>query len=331
MGYTIYDIAKLANTSPSTVSRYINNKPLKPENYKRIKEVMDKIDFKPNAMARALVSQTIKTIAVFTTDIRVPHFASTVYALEQEFSLKGYHVIICNTSLDPFKSLDYLKMLSNTTLDAIILVGSIFSKLNENEEIMNLLKNYLVIVANGELNLENSYSIKEDDKQGVYQAYKYLYEVKNRRKIIYFKDFDTKSSFNKLDGFIQAEKEFNQSSNSNNIYYQIKDVDDGKKIVDELIKNKVEFDGIICGEDAAAIGVINQLKEYNFKVGKQVDVIGYNNTIYSEMSMPRLTVIDNTPTLQAEKIVTMIDNYLTKSEKIESIVFTPKLIIKESA
>lgn len=330
MGYTIYDIAKLAKTSPSTVSRYINNKPLKPENYQRIKAVMDKIDFKPNAMARALVSQTIKTIAVFTTDIRVPHFASTVYALEQEFSLKGYHVIICNTSLDPFKSLDYLKMLSNTKLDALILVGSIFTKINENEEIMNLLKNYLVIVANGELNLKDSYSIKEDDSKGVYKAYKYLYENKNRRKIIYLKDFDTASSLNKLDGFIKASEEFNLYS-QDNIYYNIRNVEEGRQIITKLKEENKDFDGIICGEDEAAVGVINQLKEYNYKVGKDVDVIGYNNTIYSEMSLPRLTVIDNTPTLQAKKIVSMIDNYLTKGEEIKSVTFIPELIIKESA
>ncbi len=330
MAYTIYDIAKLANTSPSTVSRYINNKPLKPENYKRIKEVMDKIDFKPNAMARALVSQTLKTIAIFTTDIRVPHFATTVYALEQEFSLKGYHVIICNISTDPLNSLDYLKRLSNTKLDAIIFVGSIFNQLNNSSEIKELLNDHLVIIANGELNLNNAFYLKVDDSNGVFKAFEYLYKTKNRKNIIYFKDSSTSSSNLKEEGFIKACKKYNIDYKKR-IYSNVYDVETGSKIIKELIKNKVQFDGIICGEDSASVGVINQLKEENIKVGIDVDVIGYNNTIYSETVSPKLTIIDNKSELQAVIIVEMIDNYINHKTKIESKVIQPELVIRQSA
>lgn len=330
MAYTIYDIAKLAHTSPSTVSRYINNKPLKPENYKRIKEVMDKIDFKPNAMARALVSQTLKTVAIFTIDIRVPHFASTVYALEQEFSLKGYHVIICNVSSNPLKSIEYLKRLSNTKLDAVVFVGSIFNELNNNNEIKELLNDHLVILANGKLNLNNSYSLLVDDNKGIYKAFEYLYKIKHRKNILYFKDLNTSSSNLKEEGFINACNKYNIDI-KDKIYTNIYDIDSGKQIIKKLIENEIEFDGIICGEDQAAIGVINQLKDFNIKVGKDVDVIGYNNTIYSEMISPKLTVIDNKPELQSKIIVEMIDNYLINKTKIESKVIEPELIIKESA
>lgn len=330
MAYTIYDIAKLANTSPSTVSRYINNKPLKPDNYKRIKEVMDKIDFKPNAMARALVSQTLKTIAIFTTDIRVPHFASTVYALEQEFSLKGYHVIICNISTDPLKSLDYLKRLSNTKLDAIIFVGSIFNQLDNSSEIKDLLNDHLVISANGELSLNNAYYLKVDDSKGVFKAFEYLYLNKNRKNILYFKDLNTSSSNLKEEGFISACKKYNIDY-INKIYSNVYDNETGTNIIKKLIKDKIQFDGIICGEDSASIGVINQLNKENIKVGIDVDVIGYNNTLYSEMVSPKLTVIDNKPQLQAEIIVKMVDDYINNKKEIVSKIIQPDLVIKQSA
>ena len=91
MKLTIYDIAKLAETSVSTVSRYLNNKPIKEENRIKIEKVMQNEgkDFTPNAMARALVSKTLKTVAAITVDIRTPHFATVAYNFEQMLPAKS--------------------------------------------------------------------------------------------------------------------------------------------------------------------------------------------------------------------------------------------------
>ena len=59
MSLTIYDIASLAGTSVSTVSRYLNHKPIREENKKKIEAVLEGEgkEYTPNAMARALVSK----------------------------------------------------------------------------------------------------------------------------------------------------------------------------------------------------------------------------------------------------------------------------------
>ena len=83
----IYDIAAEAGTSISTVSRVLNNKGnVNPQIRKRVEEVLKKYDYKPSAIARGMVSKTMKSIAILTVDVRVTHYARMIYVIEQEFT-----------------------------------------------------------------------------------------------------------------------------------------------------------------------------------------------------------------------------------------------------
>ncbi len=329
MAYTIYDIAKKANTSPSTVSRYINNKPVKPDTYIRIKQAIEEMGFQPNAMARALVYQTIKTIAIFTTDIRVPNYAKTVYTMEQEFTKLGYHVIICNISNNVEKTNEYLRMFSDTKLDGICFIGSIFNELNSNEETLKLLSGLPVVVANGKLNISNCYSIFANDENGIEQAVDYLVLTKKRKKIFYIKDLDTTSAKRKVDGFVKEMTKLGLYNDSLILNCQ-HSLEGGVSIVDYLIKNNIDFDGIITGEDIVAVGIVNTLKEIGYAIFNEVDVIGFNNTIYSEITSPKLTVIDNRAEYQGRCLVKMLDDLINKKD-VNDIYLDLELVKKGSA
>ena len=87
----IYDIAKEAGVSISTVSRVMNHKGnVNPVTRKRVEEILEKNNYTPSAIARGMVSKSMKTVSVLTVDIRVPHYAKTAYTIEREFSRRGY-------------------------------------------------------------------------------------------------------------------------------------------------------------------------------------------------------------------------------------------------
>lgn len=187
MSLTIYDIASLAGTSVSTVSRYLNHKPIREENKKKIEAVLEGEgkEYTPNAMARALVSKSLKTVAIITVDIRVPHYAMVSYAFEQEFTKKGYNVIICNASLSNSKLENYLTSLLSRQIDGIALVGSIFTALNNEPKILEMLKDIPVVVANGTINMENCNSVLADDTYGTGLAVDYLLKKEEKIFIIF--------------------------------------------------------------------------------------------------------------------------------------------------
>ena len=80
---TIYDIAAEAKVSIATVSRAINNpSKLAPDTLARVKAVLEKNNYFPNAMAQGLVRNSTKTVGVLLTDIKNPHFSTSAYVLE---------------------------------------------------------------------------------------------------------------------------------------------------------------------------------------------------------------------------------------------------------
>ena len=164
----IYDIAKEAGVSISTVSRVLNHKDrVNPETKRRVEEILEKYDYKPSAIARGMVSKSMKTVSILTVDIRVPHYSRTAYTIEREFSRRGYEVTLCNTGGEVEETEKYLRTVLEKKVDGIVLVGSVFNTICKKPEISSLLKKVPVVLANGKLELPNSYSVLVDDRYGV--------------------------------------------------------------------------------------------------------------------------------------------------------------------
>ena len=86
----IYDIAKEAGVSIATVSRVLNNKgTVSAATRARGEAILKQNTYTPSAIARGMVSKSMRTVAVLTVDIRVPHYARTAYTIEREFSRRG--------------------------------------------------------------------------------------------------------------------------------------------------------------------------------------------------------------------------------------------------
>ena len=93
----IYDIAREAGVSISTVSKYLNNKNIRPELKEKIEYVIKKYNYVPSAVAQGLVSKSLKLIAVMVVDLQVSYYAAAAYTIDKTLSKLGYRVIICNT------------------------------------------------------------------------------------------------------------------------------------------------------------------------------------------------------------------------------------------
>ncbi len=125
---TIIDVADLAGVSRQTVSRVLSDHPrVAPTTRARVKGAIENLGYRPNRMARALVTKTSLTFGVASVDMRNLHFAETCSGLQAAARDGGYHLVV--TELDPGDQggIGTLETLLTLGVDGIILFPSMVS------------------------------------------------------------------------------------------------------------------------------------------------------------------------------------------------------------
>ena len=327
----IYDIAAEAKTSISTVSRILNNKGnVNPEVRRRVEEVLKKYDYKPSAIARGLVSKTMKSIAILTVDVRVIHYARSIYVIEQEFSNRGYNVTVCNTGGSIEECEKYMKILSEKQVDGLVLIGSVFNELIHYPEITAGIKGIPVVVANGKVNLPDFYSVLVDDTKGIRLAVDYLYE-KGHRDLVYIFDMETDSGRAKRRGFLEAMKLHDIPRAESRVISGTYGLSGGMAAARELMDSGISFTGVVCGEDITAIGVMKGLKKLGVRVPEQVVITGCNNSPESLICEPELTTLDNKPEILGGLCAQLLQDVLEGRNLVSSLAIQPELVPRGSA
>lgn len=322
----IYDIAKEAGVSISTVSRVLNNKGnVNPATREKVEEVLERNHYTPSAIARGMVSKSMRTVAVLTVDIRVPHYARTAYTIERELSHSGYEVTLCNTGGEAEETEKYLQTMLEKKVDGIVLVGSVFNTICKRPEIKKLLRKVPVILANGKLELANSYSVLVDDRYGIALAVNELVK-KGHRDIYYVKDMDTVSARLKCDGFVDTLEHAGIAGAKERVLHTTSDLEGGMRAVRELIQSGKKFSALVCGEDITAVGAVKALLQAGYRVPEDVAVTGYNNSEYARICEPVLTTIDNKPELVAMFSVQLLTSLIEKKDAYSSCTIQPELV-----
>ena len=322
----IYDIAKEAGVSISTVSRVLNNKGNVNENTrKNVLEILQKHNYTPSAIARGMVSKSMRTVAVLTVDIRVPHYARTAYTIEREFSRRGYEVTLCNTGGELAETEKYLRTVIEKKVDGLVLVGSVFNTLCRTPEIEALLRTTPLVLANGRLELPNSYSVLVDDQYGVSLAVKHLVE-RGHKEIYYLKDLNTASADLKCRGFLNGMKQEGLEATKRHVLETDMSLEGGMRAVEKLLRGKKPFTALVCGEDITAAGAVKALLRVGLRVPEDVAVTGYNNSEYARICEPQLTTIDNKPELVAMLSVQLLTSLIENTAAYSSCTIQPELV-----
>ncbi|AGK51545.1 periplasmic binding s and sugar binding domain of LacI family protein [Burkholderia thailandensis MSMB121] len=121
MALRIKDVAEAAGVSVTTVSRVLsNNGPVRDTVRRRVLEVIERLDYRPNAAARRLRSGETATIGLIVSDVRNPFFTEVSRAVEDAAYAQGMRVILCNTDENPEKEAMYLRLMESERVTGVI-------------------------------------------------------------------------------------------------------------------------------------------------------------------------------------------------------------------
>src|SRR5205807_2815269 len=118
----IHDVARQARVSVFTVSVVVNNNGnVSPTLRRRVEAAVQKLNYRPNLLARGLVKQQTQILGIIVRDIVNPFFPLLVRGAEDAAQKAGYSVLLCNSDDNRGKEEQYLELLLSKRLDGILL------------------------------------------------------------------------------------------------------------------------------------------------------------------------------------------------------------------
>lgn len=327
---TIKDVAKIAGVSISTVSRVMNS-PESVVEKKRVKveDAIDKLKYKPNALARGLISKKTHTLGVVIPDIRNPYYADIIRGMEDASKKLGYNLIICNTDRDRKRLFSYLNNFYEKQVDGILYTSDPVFPDYYHE--MQRLRLPVVLVSTHSMEYELP-SVKIDDELAAYDAVRFLIDAGHRKiGMIGFDLSDSIAGLTRYQGFVRALRENDLDEFKNNIVYVNGWSYDAPDVAAKLMTKFPDLTAIFTASDELAMGLLSYLNEQGIAVPKQISVIGFDNIRLSSLMIPKLTTVEQ-PTYEIGfRAVEKLDAIIEDKEDPVLREYLPHKIIERAS
>lgn len=292
MNVTMEFIARVANVSKATVSRVINNNPegVSRETRERVQKVIEHYAYRPNLMARSIVTSRTKTLGLIIPDITNPFFPAVVKSIEDCAFEAGYTIILCNTDSSPEKEERSISTLIANRVDGVILATTTSEKHPMHERFAKY-DIPCVLIDRSIKGLTCGAGVFIDNAYAMYLAAERLIRSGNREIALAQGPAFLSTSEERLEGYRAALLHYGLAYRPELVVAGDYSIESGHAAVRELLSRHTPFTAVLTGSDVIAFGVIKALREAGLRVPQDIEVIGFDNIPGSEMIDPPLTTV----------------------------------------
>jgi DNA-binding LacI/PurR family transcriptional regulator len=291
---TIKQVASEAGVSMQTVSRVLNNRPdVAPETRQRVQEVIDRLNYQPNAIARSLVSSRTRTLGLLTADFSDYFFTQVIAGAEVEARKHNYFLMLGSTERNPQDEPEYLRLLTERHVEGILFARP--STEPDNRHLAQLLRDGVPVVTTAYYLPEEMLTVVDvDNVDGGRQATRCLLENGHRRVAMITGPFAWRSVKDRARGYVLALEEAGWTVNPGLIMEGDWSYESGYRAMQLLLGREStgpSFTALFAQNDRMAIGAIRALNEAGRRVPHDVSIVGYDDIPGAGYCTPPLTTI----------------------------------------
>lgn len=242
----------------------------------------------PNKLARGLVRQRSKTIALILPDISNPFFADIIHGVEDVSTPFGYSMFLCNSNFNHDKESSYLQEMAERQAEGAIIVSAFLQNV---PQILRLNQSSMRIVGI-QTQIEGIDRVNTRDYEGMKQAVTHLVKLGHRK--IGFLCIDLRGCRARYKAYcdvlalnhIKANPAYVRE-NTKGIYTE----NPGYYMMKELLTLPDPPTAVQTLNDHLAFGAYQAIKEAGLRIPEDISIIGYDDIPLSSLIEPPLTTV----------------------------------------
>lgn len=294
MVHTIYDIARVANVSKSTVSRVLNNQSnISEEARERVLKAIEELNYQPSKLARAL-SSGFDAIMVVSRSAKTtsnnPFFSEIIHRISSNAEEENFDVII-QTSRNSKDELEKcITKIKEKMIKGIIMLSS-----PANEDFFKQLDVFnipIVVIGKVDGEYTNIYSVDTNNYQDSYNLTKFLIEQGHRDIACLHSPLDYHVSIDRLEGYKDCLNDFSIPLKEEWIINSGYTVNTAYDSATSLLLSHQRPTAVFATDDLKVLSLYKSASENGISIPNDISIVGYSNSSISAFLSPSLTSIE---------------------------------------
>jgi DNA-binding LacI/PurR family transcriptional regulator len=326
---SIIDLARIAQVSPSTVSRALQDNPrISPERRAEIQALAERLGYRPSQVARSLVTGRTHTLGVVASDVTDPFVAEVLKGVEAAAREAGYGVLIAMSNRNPAEEIEAAEILLDHQVDGLIVISSRaperYARFGDEGERVPL------VLLNNEQPGPNIYSVRMDNEAGAREAVTYLHALGHRRIGFVAGPEGGRSSRERLSGYRQGIRACGLDASDELIRHGAGLPEDGHAALDAFLRLAQPPTAVLCYNDLTALGLLAAAARAGLRVPGDLSVVGYDNIPLSAFAVPPLSTVEQPKAAMGRAAIEVCLAALG-GEPISERILSGQLVLRESA
>lgn len=287
---TIRDVARRAGVSIGTVSRVLNGRPLVAESTReRVLAAIRELNYRPDGVARSLVSARTHTVAMVVPDITSPFFPQLVRGVEDVARREGYAVLLMNTDQRPERERDVLEALREKRVDGLVFMSADVT--DAHLDAFRRLRCPVVLAATRAPGDELP-AVIIDNVAAARDAVRHLLEHGHRRiGLISGPLNDRIAGKTRFEGYVTALREAGLAVEPELVEQGNYREPDGYRAARRLLELPDPPTAIFAASDEMAVGALNAAVDRGLRVPGDLAVVGFDGVALADMVRPKLATV----------------------------------------
>lgn len=345
------DVAKRAGVSIATVSHVVNGtRFVSDETRQKVLDAIEALNYRPNAVARGLATNSTRKIGLVISEISNPFFTVAARGVEDEFLKQGYNIILCDTDENPERENDCLHLLATQQIDGLIISPTGV----RNASLMALAEAGIPIVQLDRSSPDLAVPlIGVNNEEGAYQATRYLIGLGHQRIACLINLDVISTQRERLDGWKRALREADLPVSDDLIvradphFYGIQSDTDGSlplvssaaqpkrapsayELLQDILKSPNRPSAIFVASNQLTLGTLYAFRTCGLRCPEDISLISFDDHDWAPIFSPPLTVVCQ-PAYRLGQVAAQLLMKMINGESVEApALMSVELIIRAS-